>query len=59
LKVADVGLSLTENEASLACDFCSKTIKDISCVNELIIEGKACLTTSISSFKFMSLYSII
>jgi len=32
LKIADIGLSLTENEASLACDFCSKDIKDISSV---------------------------
>ncbi|EAS30876.2 P-type ATPase [Coccidioides immitis RS] len=58
LKAADVGISLSEAEASVAAPFTSR-IFDISCVPKLIREGRAALVTSFSCFKYMSLYSAI
>ncbi|CAI2162186.1 8461_t:CDS:10 [Funneliformis geosporum] len=58
LKAADVGLSLSEAEASVAAPFTSHTM-DIGCVIEVIKEGRAALVTSFSCFKYMALYSII
>ncbi|KAJ9054764.1 hypothetical protein DSO57_1010851 [Entomophthora muscae] len=58
LRAADVGLSLSEAEASVAAPFTSKTL-DISSVPLLIREGRAALVTSFSCFKYMGLYSII
>ncbi|EEP79196.1 P-type ATPase [Uncinocarpus reesii 1704] len=58
LKAADVGISLSEAEASVAAPFTSR-IFDISCVPKLIREGRAALVTSFCCFKFMSLYSAI
>ena len=45
LKAADVGISLSEAEASVAAPFTSNT-PDISCVIEVIKEGRAALVTS-------------
>ncbi|KAK0392169.1 hypothetical protein NLU13_1667 [Sarocladium strictum] len=58
LKAADVGISLSEAEASVAAPFTSR-IFDIRCVVEVIREGRAALVTSFSCFKYMSLYSAI
>ncbi|KAL4462608.1 hypothetical protein ABPG74_000438 [Tetrahymena malaccensis] len=58
LKTADIGISLSEAEASIAAPFTSK-VQDISCVIELLKEGRAALVTSFSCFKFMALYSMI
>lgn len=58
LKAADVGISLSEAEASVAAPFTSHVF-DISCVPEVIREGRAALVTSFSCFKYMSLYSAI
>jgi cation-transporting ATPase 13A2 len=58
LKAADVGVSLSIEEASIAAPFTSK-INNISCLENLFIEGKASLVTSIQCFKYMMLYSII
>lgn len=58
LKAADVGISLSEAEASVAAPFTSR-IFDIRCVPEVIREGRASLVTSFSCFKYMSLYSAI
>jgi cation-transporting ATPase 13A3/4/5 len=58
LKAADVGVSLSIEEASIAAHFTSNK-PDISCLSILFIEGKASLVTSIQCFKFMMLYSII
>ncbi|KIW71556.1 hypothetical protein, variant [Phialophora macrospora] len=58
LKAADVGVSLSEAEASVAAPFTSH-IFDISCVPALIKEGRAALVTSFCCFKYMSLYSAI
>jgi len=58
LKAADMGISLSEAEASVAAPFTS-TRPDISCVIEVIKEGRAALVTSFSCFKYMALYSLI
>ncbi|KAF9921400.1 hypothetical protein FBU30_008602 [Linnemannia zychae] len=58
LKTADVGISLSEAEASVAAPFTSRS-NDISCVVKVIQEGRAALVTSFSCFKYMALYSII
>ena len=58
LKAADVGISLSEAEASVAAPFTSHVF-DISCVPKLIREGRAALVTSFCCFKYMSLYSAI
>ena len=52
LKAADVGISLSEAEASIAAPFASTT-PDIGCVIEVIMEGRAALVTSFSCFKYM------
>lgn len=56
LKAADVGLSLSEAEASVAAPFTSRQ-PDIRCFLEVIKEGRASLVTSFSCFKFMCAYS--
>ncbi|SCU93861.1 LADA_0G05226g1_1 [Lachancea dasiensis] len=58
LKTADVGVSLSEAEASVAAPFTSNSY-DISCMLDVIKEGRASLTTSFSCFQYMSLYSAI
>ncbi|KAL4929639.1 putative P-type ATPase [Aspergillus undulatus] len=58
LKAADVGISLSEAEASVAAPFTSRQF-DISCVPALIREGRSSLVTSFCCFKYMSLYSAI
>ncbi|XP_054464832.1 cation-transporting ATPase 13A2 [Anoplopoma fimbria] len=58
LRAADVGVSLSEAEASVASPFTSKT-DNISCVPLLIREGRCSLITSFSLFRYMALYSLI
>ncbi|XP_070560600.1 polyamine-transporting ATPase 13A3-like isoform X8 [Ptychodera flava] len=58
LKTAHAGISLSEAEASVASPFTSK-IPNITCVPEVIREGRAALVTSFSMFKYMALYSVI
>nr|KAF6477152.1 ATPase 13A4 [Molossus molossus] len=58
LKMAHVGISLSEQEASVASPFTSKT-SNIECVPQLIKEGRAALVTSFCMFKYMALYSMI
>lgn len=58
LKAADVGISLSEAEASVAAPFTSRVF-EISCVLDVIKEGRASLVTSFSCFQYMSLYSAI
>ncbi|KDR75783.1 hypothetical protein GALMADRAFT_97655 [Galerina marginata CBS 339.88] len=58
LKAADVGISLSEAEASVAAPFTTST-PDIGCVIEVIKEGRCALVTSFSCFKYMALYSMI
>lgn len=58
LKAADVGISLSEAEASVAAPFTSRVF-EISCVLDVIREGRSSLVTSFSCFRYMSLYSAI
>ena len=58
LKAADVGISLSEAEASVAAPFTSRSF-EIGCVIQVIKEGRAALVTSFSCFKYMALYSAI
>ncbi|KAJ9084682.1 hypothetical protein DSO57_1021714 [Entomophthora muscae] len=58
LKAADIGISLSDTEASVAAPFTSNGL-DISCVPLVIREGRAALVTSFSCFKYMGLYSIV
>ncbi|KAL3458039.1 hypothetical protein BJX64DRAFT_267592 [Aspergillus heterothallicus] len=58
LKAADVGISLSDAEASVAAPFTSRLF-DVSCVPTLIREGRSSLVTSFCCFKYMSLYSAI
>uniref|UniRef100_A0AAQ5YUG8 Cation-transporting P-type ATPase N-terminal domain-containing protein n=1 Tax=Amphiprion ocellaris TaxID=80972 RepID=A0AAQ5YUG8_AMPOC len=58
LRASDVGVSLSEAEASVASPFTSKT-ENISCVPLLIREGRCSLVTSFSLFRYMAMYSLI
>lgn len=58
LKIADVGVSLSLEDASIAAPFTS-TLNNISTLKKLLREGKASLVTSFQCFKFMILYSMI
>jgi len=58
LKAADVGLSLSIEEASIAAHFTSN-VPNISALINLFREGKASLVTSIQCFMYMMLYSLI
>jgi cation-transporting ATPase 13A3/4/5 len=58
LKTADIGVSLSEADSSIAAPFTSQ-IADISSVLTVLREGRCALTTSIQCFKYMALYSMI
>lgn len=58
LKTADVGISLSEAESSVASPFTSHQ-PDISCVPKVIKEGRTALVTAFGLFKFMVLYSLL
>lgn len=73
MQAAHAGVSLSEAEASIAAPFTSKVINfhhlsaieglstqiaDISCVPEVIREGRAALVTSFGIFKYMAAYSL-
>ncbi|MEE6501504.1 hypothetical protein FKM82_004217 [Ascaphus truei] len=58
LKVAHAGISLSEQEASVASPFTSRT-PNISCIPQIIREGRAALVTSFCVFKYMTLYAMI
>ncbi|CAH2247932.1 probable cation-transporting ATPase 13A4 [Pelobates cultripes] len=58
LKMAHAGISLSEQEASVASPFTSH-IANIQCVPLLIKEGRAALVASFSVFKYVTLYAMI
>lgn len=58
LKVAHVGISLSQAEASIAAPFTSQ-ITDVTCVTKVIREGRCALVTSFGIFKYMTCYSLI
>ncbi|CAI2356256.1 unnamed protein product [Caenorhabditis sp. 36 PRJEB53466] len=57
LKAAHSGISLSEAEASIAAPFTSAT-PNITCVPEVIKEGRCALVTSYSVSKYMAAYSL-
>nr|CDI56093.1 ca-transporting atpase [Melanopsichium pennsylvanicum 4] len=58
LKAADIGISLSEAEASVAAPFTSNR-GDISCAIDTIKEGRAALVTSFGCFSYICLTSLI
>ena len=58
LRTANVGVSLSKEEASVAAPFTSQN-QNISCIIPLLKEGKCSLVTSLQTFKYMMLYSLI
>ncbi|KAK9506093.1 hypothetical protein O3M35_008091 [Rhynocoris fuscipes] len=58
LKAAHAGISLSEAESSVASPFTSKE-PNISCIVEVIREGRAALVTSFAIFKYMAAYSLM
>lgn len=58
LKSADVGISISQAEASIAAPFTSMD-NNIGCVLDIIREGRAALVTSFNCFKYIALYSLI
>ncbi|NXC61782.1 AT132 ATPase, partial [Aleadryas rufinucha] len=58
LRAADVGISLSEAEASVASPFTSR-VATIECVPKVIREGRCSLVTSFGVFKYMALYSLV
>ncbi|EFA04812.1 polyamine-transporting ATPase 13A3 isoform X2 [Tribolium castaneum] len=57
LKAAHTGISLSEAESSVASPFTSRN-PNISCVLNVIKEGRAALVTSFGIFKYMAAYSL-
>ncbi|XP_063173682.1 polyamine-transporting ATPase 13A2 [Candoia aspera] len=57
LKAADVGISLSEAEASAASPFTSQ-VANIECVPIAIREGRCSLVTSFGIFRYMAFYSL-
>ena len=57
LKAAHAGIALSDSEASVASPFTSKEAS-ISCVPELIRQGRCALVTSFGIFKYMAAYSL-
>ena len=57
LKAADVGISLSQEEASIAAPFTS-TEFDISCIINVLNQGKCALVTSVEIFKYMIVFSL-
>ncbi|KAM6127577.1 LOW QUALITY PROTEIN: putative cation-transporting ATPase 13A5 [Phoenicopterus ruber ruber] len=58
LKMAHAGISLSEQEASVASPFPSQ-IPNIQCVPELTREGRAALVASFAVVKYLTLYGLI
>ena len=58
LKAANVGISISEAEASVAAPFTSGR-PGITCVPDVIREGRCSLVSSFATFKYMAMYSII
>ncbi|XP_073434761.1 probable cation-transporting ATPase 13A5 [Dendrobates tinctorius] len=58
LKMANAGISLSVEEASVAAPFNSH-VTNIKCVPDLLKEGRAALVTSFCMFKYMSMFGLI
>lgn len=57
LKAADIGLSLSTEEASLAAPFVSLE-SELTCVIDLLTEGRGSLVNSFQNFKYLLFYSM-
>ena len=57
LRAANVGISISESESSVASPFTSN-MSNIMCVPAVIREGRAALVTSFGIFKYMVTYSL-
>lgn len=57
LRAAHTGISLSEAESSVASPFTSKN-PNISCVLDVVREGRAALVTSFGIFKYIAAYSL-
>jgi len=55
LRLAHVGLALSEAEASLVSPFTSRSKSCVSCV-DLLREGRGALATSFASYRFLMQY---
>ena len=53
-----MGISLSEADASIAAPFTS-SIANITCVLEVLREGRCSIVTSFQAFKYMASYSLI
>jgi cation-transporting ATPase 13A3/4/5 len=58
LKSADLGVSLSTTESSVAAPFTSR-IQDITCIPLLLKEGRSALAASFQIFKYVGLYAMI
>jgi len=58
LKQANIGLALSEAEASIGAPFTSQDLR-ISSIVDLLIEARSGLVVSFQCFKFMALYAMI
>ncbi|VDL57887.1 unnamed protein product [Hymenolepis diminuta] len=58
LKAAAVGIALSDCEASISAPFTSRQ-QNITCVSNVLREGRSSLSTAIGSFKYMVLYSFV
>jgi cation-transporting ATPase 13A3/4/5 len=57
LKAADIGISISQTEASIAAPFTSQ-IENIKCVTLLLREGRCALATLANIFKFFEMYTM-
>jgi magnesium-transporting ATPase (P-type) len=55
---SDVGIALIRSEANISSSLCTSNTT-ISCIPEIITEGRQALATSFENFKFMVIYSTI
>ena len=58
LRAAHTGISLSDTESSVAAPFTSRET-NITCIIDVIREGRAALVTSFGIFKYMAAYSLI
>ncbi|KAM9316538.1 putative cation-transporting ATPase 13A4 [Gastrophryne carolinensis] len=57
LKMANAGISLSEEEASVAATFNSQ-VTNISCVPRLLKEGRAAIVTTFCMFKYLAMFGL-
>ena len=58
LKKADVGISFTQADASFAAPFTSTDLS-ISCLEKVLLEGRACLTSLVEVFIYTECFNFI